>query len=145
MEMTNDEIIRKFKANPTKEHIKILAELNAEPLYKIKRILADAGLEPEDAKSKKNQLSEPTLKDKETKVSLKSEPASDKIKPQMVSHFGETTELPEVVVRAIDTRLSELDHEILMLYNQADKLSDEKKVLKAFLRGENYEKNGVHR
>ena len=143
MEMTRDEIIKKFKANPTREHIKILAELNAEPPYVIKRILAEAGLDVEQ--SKKNQKSEPILKDEQKKVSIKSEPVSDEIRPKTVSHFGQKPDYPEVVVRAIEVRCSELDNQILSLYNQADKLSDEKKVLRAFLKGETYEKDGVHR
>lgn len=147
--MTNDEIIRKYKANPTAKHIQVLADLNGVRVYEIKVILAEAGLMemPEPKKrgrktgqSQTTQKSETTLDHEEKKVTLKVDLQEEKLMAEPAS------KIPEEVTRLIDERIAECQRLIKMHYDVADQLADEIGVLKDFKKGKaNEPEDGIHR
>jgi hypothetical protein len=59
MEMTEEEIIKKYKNNPQAKTINILADLNGCQAYEIKRILGKAGVYiPKAGRPKKDKADE---------------------------------------------------------------------------------------
>lgn len=149
MQMTNEEIVRRFKNNPTKEHIKALADLNCVKEYEIKRILGNAGIievkekkkpGPKPKKSQENQETEGTLNHNEKKVTLKVDLEKEKLLPE------EESNLPVEVLDLIDNLIADCERLIKTYYDAADKLGDEIKILKDFKKGKVHEsENGLHR
>lgn len=150
MEMSNDEIIKKYEANPTEKHINILADLNGCKLYEIKRILGHAGLieppkEPKKrgpkpkAQSQINQKQEPILQDETEKESIKSESARVEMRAEVIPEVATPIPkylIPEKIRELCEARLDEINVEIMALCNEIDRRSDERKEIKSFLRGE---------
>ena len=155
MEMREEEIISKYKANPTEKHINILADLNGVKPYVIKRILAKAGLMEEPKapgrkkgeKTQKNQEADKTLMDIEKiesnkTISVKGEMPllAEVIQPVPVYL------IPDGIRRLCEYRLDEINTEILNLCTEIDKRSDERETIKAFLKGEfkHEPEDGIH-
>lgn len=150
MEMSNDEIIRKYEANPTEKHINILADLNGCKPYEIKRILGGAGLieppkEPKKrgpkpkAQSQINQKQEPILQDETEKESIKSESARVEMRTEVIPKVATPIPkylIPEKIRELCEARLDEINVEIMALCNEIDRRSDEREEIKSFLRGE---------
>ena len=84
MEMTEEEIIKKYKNNPQAKTINILADLNGCQAYEIKRILGKAGVYiPKAGRPKKDKADETIEKIDEIEQSQNSkrsdEPLNDTI------------------------------------------------------------------
>lgn len=155
MEMREEEIISKYRANPTEKHINILADLNGVKPYVIKRILAKAGLMEEPAapgrkKSKKTQNvqeADKTLNDIEKIESTKTISVKGEMPPQAEIVTPVPVYLiPEQIKKLCEYRLEEINVEILSLCDEIDKRSDEREQIKAFLRGEfkHEPEDGIH-
>lgn len=155
MQMTEEEIIKKYKGNPTEKHISILADLNAVKPYVIKRILAKAGLMEEPAapgrkKSKKTQNvqeADKTLNDIEKIESNK----TISVKGEMPLQTEVITPIPVYLIpdgirKLLEYRLDEINVEILSLCDEIDRRSDEREMIKAFLKGEfkHEPEDGIH-
>ena len=138
LEMTEEEICKKYKGNPSEKHIKILAELNGVPIYRIKRILAAHGCIEEEKggdKTQEIQEADKTLIDNNEKNGIKNDFCEVKLS---------IPALPEAIKRLVDLRIDEINQEVIILCDQIDRLSDERNELKAFLRGESNEENGIY-
>lgn len=159
MQMTEEEIIKKYKGNPTEKHINILADLNAVKPYVIKRILAKAGLMEEPAAPKKRgkkpkaeqnekiQEADKTLNDIEKIESTKTISVRGEMPPQAEIVTPVPVYLiPEQIKKLCEYRLEEINVEILSLCDEIDKRSDEREQIKAFLRGEfkHEPEDGIH-
>lgn len=153
--MTEDEIIKKYKANPTDKHINILAELNGCKAYNIKRVLAKAGLmeEPKSPgrkkgdSAKKNQEADKVLNDIKEIESNKTISVREELPLQTdVLTPIPTYLIPERIKKLLEYRLEEIYVEIDELCSEIDKRRDEREEIKAFLRGEfkSEPKNGIH-
>ena len=155
MEMSDEEIISKYKANPTEKHINVLADLNAVKPYVIKRILAKAGLMEEPAAPGRKKKAEPqkvqeadkTLDDIEKIESNKT--ISVRGEMPLVSEMIQPVPvylIPDGIRKLCEYRLEEINVEIMKYCDEIDKRSDERETIKAFLKGEfkDEPKNGIH-
>lgn len=159
LQMTEEEIVKKYKGNPCDKHIQILAELNGVKAFQIKRILAKHGLMPEPEapkkrgpkgktnESEKETSAEQTLNDIKEIESSKVPSASGKIElhGKVITPIPAYL-IPEEIKKLCEYRLEEINVEILSLCNEIDKRSAEREAIKKFLRGEfrDEPKNGIH-
>lgn len=155
MEMTEQEIIAKYKANPTDKHINVLADLNAVKPYVIKRILAKAGLMEEPkvpgrkkgVEKEKNQEADKTLKDIEKLECNKTISVKGKMPlPAEVIQPVPVYLIPDGIRKLCEYRLDEINVEIMKYCDEIDKRSDEIETIKAFLKGEfkHEPEDGIH-
>lgn len=158
MEMTEEEIVKRYQNNPQAKTINILADLNGCQAYEIKRILGKAGIDiPKSGRpkkenadkilekidkieSQKEQISkrgEKPLDDKILKAIQKDEPLQEEIKLQsiIVEPIKEYM-IPDVVKDVINEELDRISARMIEICDEADKLNTRREELKAFLKGE---------
>lgn len=158
MEMTEAEIVKKYKNNPQVKTINILADLNGCQAYEIKRILGKAGVYiPKAGRPKKDKAdetiekiekiesqneqiskrSEESLNDNILKAIQKDEPLQEEIRLQstVIQPIKEYM-IPDVVRQVLEVEIENIGIRIMNICDEADRLSARREELKAFLKGE---------
>ena len=158
MEMTEDEIVKKYQKNPQAKTINILADLNGCQAYEIKRILGKAGVYiPKAGRPKKDKAdemiekidkiesqneqiskrSDEPLNDNILKAIKKDEPLQEEIKLQstVIEPIKEYM-IPDVVRQVLEVEIENIGIRIMNICDEADRLSARREELKAFLKGE---------
>lgn len=158
MEMTEEEIVKKYKNNPRAKTINILADLNGCQAYEIKRILGKAGVYiPKAGRPKKDKAdemiekidkiesqneqiskrSEESLNDNILKAIQKDEPLQEEIRLQstVIEPIKEYM-IPDVVRQVLEVEIENIGIRIMNICDEADRLSARREELKAFLKGE---------
>lgn len=159
MEMTEQEIVKKYQANPKPSQISIIADLNGCKEYEIKRILGKAGVyvakkpgrpkkstqdetlekidEIESAQSKKNTKSEEPLNPKILEAIQKDDsPSVNKPLQSIIVEPIKEYMVPEVVKEVINEELDRISARMIEICDEADELNSRRNKLKAFLKGE---------
>lgn len=142
MEMTEEEIVRKYKSNPKPGTISIIADLNGCKEYEIKRILDKNGFDiPKPGRKKKTQADKTIEKINELEMqNFKRSESSKNDISQNESNKNESLpvdkSLPEVVVSVIEEELERINVRIMNICDEADALSARREELKRFLKGE---------
>ena len=158
MEMTEEEIVKKYTNNPQTKTINILADLNGVQAYEIKRILGKAGVyepkpgrqrktapektlekidEIEGAKSGKKTKSDETLNPKILEAIHKDDSLPEKkpIQEVIVEPIKQYI-VPEVVKEVIQEEFDRISARMIEICDEADRLNARREELKAFLKGE---------
>lgn len=158
MEMTEEEIVKKYRNNPQAKTINILADLNGCQAYEIKRILGKAGVYiPKAGRPKKDKAdetiekiekiesqneqiskrSEEPLNDNILKAIQKDEPLQEEIRLQstVIEPIKEYM-IPDVVRQVLEVEIENIGIRIMNICDEADRLSARREELKAFLKGE---------
>ena len=156
MEMTEEEIIKKYKNNPQAKTINILADLNGCQAYEIKRILGKAGVYiPKAGRPKKDKADETIEKIDEIEQSQNSkrsdEPLNDTIlkaiqkdeslpeeKPLQSTVIEPVKEymIPEVIRQLCEEEIENIGIKIMNICDEADRLSAKREAIKKFLQGQ---------
>lgn len=141
MEMTEDEIVKKYLNEPTNSNITLIADLNGTQPYVIKTLLEKKGVLQKVEKTK----SEPTKNDKNKKTDNKkpSVPVETENKPEVKCYPVEL--IPAAVKSLTEAKIRENRAKIVYHCEEIDKLNDENNELTAFLKGELYgNKDRIH-
>lgn len=158
MEMTEEEIVKKYKNNPQAKTINILADLNGCHAYEIKRILGKAGVNiPKAGRPKKDKAdetiekinkiesqneqiskrSEEPLNDTILKAIQKDEPLPEE-KPLQSTVIEPVKEymIPEVIRQLCEEEIENIGIRIMNICDEADRLSARREEIKKFLQGQ---------
>lgn len=144
MEMKENEIVARYSQNPSRQTIKILAELNDCALLSIESILKKHGIEvPEKSKAgrppKKVQeqilpSSEETKKD-DSEESINKTFSHEIVKPVIERPVPKYL-IPSQVQQMTKERIEAIQRQIMYLCDKVDELNAEKHELETFLKGE---------
>ena len=155
MEMTEEEIVKKYSNNPQAKTINILADLNGVQAYEIKRILGKAGVyEPKHGRPRKT-APEKTLEKIEELETGKTTKSEEPLKPKVNEAIHKDDSLlekkpiqevivepikqymvPEVVKELIQEEFDRISARMIEICDEADRLNARREELKAFLKGE---------
>lgn len=130
MEMTETEIIKKYKEAPSLSRIQMIADLNGCTTKEIREILRSSGesvKEPKKrgSKPKKNTKADATKKDDTTKTSSKAEPVE-------VEKPAESISIPVVVLEMCQERINYTNRQISAFIESIDQLNLQREELIEF-------------
>lgn len=130
MEMTETEIIKKYKEAPSLSRIQMIADLNGCTTKEIRDILRNSGesiKEPKKraSKPKKNTKAETTKKDDTKKTSNKAEPVE-------VEKPAESISIPVVVLEMCQERINYTNRQISAFIESIDQLNLQREELIEF-------------
>lgn len=130
MEMTETEIIKKYKEAPSLSRIQMIADLNGCTTKEIRDILRSSGesiKEPKKktSKPKKNTKADATKKDDTTKTSSKAEPVE-------VEKPAESISIPVVVLEMCQERINYTNRQISAFIESIDQLNLQREELIEF-------------
>jgi hypothetical protein len=158
MEMTEDEIVKKYQANPKPGTITLIADLNGVRDYEIKRILGKAGVLPLKKPGRPKKEPEATLEKIDEIESSQNEiktKQNEPLNPKILEAIHKNDSLPEakplqsiivepikeymvpeVVKEVINEELDRISARMIEICDEADELNARRNKLKAFLKGE---------
>ena len=141
MEMTEDEIVKKYLQDPTATNITLIADLNGTQPYVIKTLLDKKGV----LKSTKNTKSDATKSNKKEKTATKEAESLEETKSEVVTVFPVEL-IPEAVKGLTESKIRENRAKIEYHCEEINRLNEENNELLAFLKGERYgDKDRIHR
>ena len=141
MEMTEDEIVKKYLQDPTTTNITLIADLNGTQPYVIKTLLDKKGV----LKSTKNTKSDATKSNKKEKTATKEAESLEETKSEVVTIYPVEL-IPEAVKVLTEAKIRENRAKIEYHCEEINRLNDENNELLAFLKGERYgDKDRIHR
>lgn len=144
MEMTKQEILKKYFQNPCSKQITIIADLNGCERKEIMAILKECEVKlpkisserpkKNAAQSKKNSSSEEIKKDDLSKSQIKVNLDEQKIevKEQPVPKYL----IPDSIRKITQEKIEEIQRTMFIYYDKLDNLNREKSELENFLKGE---------
>lgn len=144
MEMTKDEIVKKYREKPSFTRIQLIADLNGCTTKEIREVLRSTGEEidaNDKPKSKKVPSTNKTKKDKTEKESIKDIPLEDKM------HTSIVYDIPQVVVEMCQEKINFINRQIDAYVEAINQLNDDRNELIDFIaKGEKRdESNELHR
>lgn len=140
MEMTEDEIVKKYLNEPTNQNITLIADLNGTQPYIIKTILEKKGA----LKKVEKTTSEATKSNKAKKTDSKKTSVLVETREEEPKTYPVEL-IPQAVKSLTEAKIRENRAKIEYHCLEIDKLNDENNELTAFLKGEFYgDKDGIH-
>lgn len=151
MEMKENEIVARYSQNPSRQTIKILAELNDCALYSIESVLKKHGIEvPEKSKAGRPPKKAQDQNLPSIEASKKDDSEESKIKcdshetiKQLDVNIKPVIErpvpkylIPSQVQQMTKERIEAIQRQIMYLCDKVDELNAEKHELETFLKGE---------
>lgn len=142
--MTAEEIVKAYKADPSRENMLQLAHDNECTLHEMGEFLKQAATPEKPAekkkagrppKNKKMTGTEATKKDKEKKVMLKMEPAPEEMREGELKEKETKNIIPPVIQSILFTRLECIREKRRILIESLDAINDEEDEIMKFLRG----------
>ena len=141
MEMTEDEIVKKYLNEPTNSNITLIADLNGTQPYVIKTLLEKKGVLQKVEKTK----SDATKSNKKEKTATKEAESLEETKSEVVTAYPVEL-IPEAVKGLTEAKIRENRAKIEYHCEEINRLNDENNELLAFLKGESYgDKDRIHR
>lgn len=141
MEMTEDEIVKKYLNEPTNSNITLIADLNGTQPYVIKTLLEKKGVFQKIEKTK----SDSTKRNKKEKTAIKEAESLEETKSEVVTIYPVEL-IPEAVKGLTEAKIRENRAKIEYHCEEINRLNDENNELLAFLKGEKYgDKDRIHR
>ena len=141
MEMTEDEIVKKYLNEPTNSNITLIADLNGTQPYVIKTLLEKKGVLQKVEKTK----SDATKSNKKEKTATKEAESLEETKSEVVTIYPVEL-IPEAVKGLTEAKIRENRAKIEYHCEEINRLNDENNELLAFLKGESYgDKDRIHR
>lgn len=144
MEMTNQEIVKKYFQNPCSKQITVIADLNGCERKEIIKILRDCQVElpripsgrPKKniASGKKICSAERTKKDEiqNSQIKVCLDEQKIEVKEQPVPKYL----IPESIRKITQAKIDEIQRTMFIYYDKLDELNKEKKELESFLKGD---------
>lgn len=141
MEMTEDEIVKKYLNEPTNSNITLIADLNGTQPYVIKTLLEKKGVLQKVEKTK----SDATKSNKKEKKATKEAESFEETKSEVVTAYPVEL-IPEAVKGLTEAKIRENRAKIEYHCEEINRLNDENNELLAFLKGEDHgDKDRIHR
>lgn len=140
MEMTEDEIVKKYLNEPTNQNITLIADLNGTQPYIIKTLLEKRGV----LKTVEKTTRGATKSNKSKKTDSKKTPVLVETREEEPKTYPVEL-IPQAVKSLTEAKIRENRAKIVYHCEEIDKLNEENGELTAFLKGELYgDKDGIH-
>ena len=156
MEMSANEIIRKYKDRPTFQRMQELADLNGTTTKVIRDILRAGGYEENELPAAKNSQGRPKKKTETPEspadqilqsidATLSHNNQKESIKNNLILDEKPNVTIPKVVIDMCNDKIQEINRKIGIHSDIIDSLNNERNELIDFLnRGEKNEKEGIY-